>query len=52
MGTWNDYMLKLRTFYRWIYNSDDEKVKVRNIDYTGFVKIKKELDKRITDNYI
>jgi integrase len=48
LGTWNDYMLKLRTFYRWIYNSDDESKGLEYWTTPDFIKIKKKPTKRIS----
>ena len=45
---WNDYLLKLRTFYRWLYNRDDEGNGQEYWTAPDFMKIKKKRSKRIS----
>jgi hypothetical protein len=46
--TWNDYLLKLRTFYRWVYNCDEESKGQEYWTTPEFTKIKKKQSKRIS----
>ena len=50
LGTWNDYLLKLRTFYRWVYNcnNDDQSKGLEYWITPEFMKIKKKQSKRIS----
>lgn len=51
IGTWNDYLLKLRTFYRWVYNSNGNGNDTKDLEYwttPEFLKIKKKQSKRIS----
>ncbi|HEX5186137.1 MAG TPA: hypothetical protein VFV86_04530 [Nitrososphaeraceae archaeon] len=48
LTTWNDYLLKLRTFYRWLYNSNDVGIGQEFWTTPDFIKIKKKQSKRIS----
>lgn len=44
LTTWNDYLLKLRTFYRWLYNCEDKGKGQEYWTTPDFIKIKKKQD--------
>ena len=46
LTTWNDYLLKLRTFYRWFYNCEKEGKGQEYWITPDFIKIKKKQSKR------
>jgi hypothetical protein len=58
--TWNDYLLKLRTFYRWLYNCEDEGkgqeywttpdfMKIKKTEETRFLELEKKYSEKIAN---
>jgi hypothetical protein len=46
--TWNNYLNRLRLFYRWLYNHDKDTVDHENWQTPEFIKIKNKKSKRIS----
>jgi hypothetical protein len=49
--TWNDYLGRIKYFYRWMYNYDDERfddVQFSDWETPEFVRIKKKISRRIS----